>query len=529
MTRYVFPVILALAMAWGLGARPALGQAPTLPLITHPEPGSTQSSLGLMPGAGAVPFGNLPGAGEDVLGGRMGTAYPRVPSMITMPGGVAISPPPPPEISPVVPAQIVTPPLYGPLDRLLGPEEEGPPHGLTLDMAIERLVRENLDLKSRYFEIPQAEADILTASLRANPLLYADSQLVPYGQYSNQRPGGPLQFDLNITYPLDLSRKRLARTLVAARAKQVLEAQYQDAVRIQIDNLDKAFIDVLAARMTVQIREKSLLGLNRVVDATRKYFPKGGATRPDVSRVELLHDSAELLLKSDQEALLRAKRALATLLNFPPNEADRLEIRGTIHDAVLPPPAGDDLIQIALEARPDLTSYRLGIQRAEADVKLARANRFQDVYALFQPYTFQNLAPLGLKSATSWAVGFTVPLPLYNRNQGHIQRTRLNVTQTQTELIALMRQVITEVQHAEREYLVTRDAVQTIEQKMLPKAQQMKEDAYKIFTGGERDVIAYLNTEAYYNEILRLYYETLIRHRRSMLNLNTAVGQRILP
>ena len=88
----------------------------------------------------------------------------------------------------------------------------GPPDGLTLDEAIERLVHENLGLRARSFELPQAEADILTASLRANPLLYADSQLIPYGSYSPQRPGGPVQYDINITYPLDVTHKRKART-----------------------------------------------------------------------------------------------------------------------------------------------------------------------------------------------------------------------------------------------------------------------------------------------------------------------------
>jgi cobalt-zinc-cadmium efflux system outer membrane protein len=47
-----------------------------------------------------------------------------------------------------------------------------------------------MDLYSKSFEIPQAEADILTASLRANPVLYSDVQCVPYGNFSIQRPGG---------------------------------------------------------------------------------------------------------------------------------------------------------------------------------------------------------------------------------------------------------------------------------------------------------------------------------------------------
>ena len=63
-----------------------------------------------------------------------------------------------------------------------------------------------------------------------------------------------------------------------------------------------------------------------------------------------------------------------------------------------------------------------------------------DVYVLFQPYTFQDNTPYGLKSAVSYALGVTVPLPVYNRNQGGIQRAVLNVTQTQTELAETERQ-----------------------------------------------------------------------------------------
>lgn len=88
---------------------------------------------------------------------------------------------------------------------------EGPANGLTLDAAIERLVHSNLDLRSKSFVIPQAEADILTASLRANPLLYADRQLIPYGNDSRDRPGGPTQYDLNITDPLDRNPGNIQR------------------------------------------------------------------------------------------------------------------------------------------------------------------------------------------------------------------------------------------------------------------------------------------------------------------------------
>jgi outer membrane protein, heavy metal efflux system len=520
---------LAIALALGIAVRPARGQAPTTPSqATQFAPGSTQSRMGRPPGAGVVPFGDSPGAGADVLGGRPGAGTPRVPTTITTPGGGytvhpvgGIAPPP------ALPLGNV--PLYGPLELPTGPAEEGPAHGLTLDMAIERMVRENIYLRSVFFEIPQAQADILTASLRANPFLYWDTQLVPYGQYSNRRPGGPLQYDLNLTQPIDLSHKRYSRVLVAAHAKRVLEAQYQDAVRIQIDNLYRAFLDVLSARETVRLRQTSIAGLRKLVEVTKTQRQESSATSADLARGEMWRNTAELMLESDEEMLRRSTRVLAGLLYFPPADADRLEIRGTIHDKAPPPPTGDDLIQIAIDERPDLRAYRLGIDRARADVRLARANRFQDVYLLYQPFTFQNNEPFGLKSSTSWAIGMTIPLPIFNQNQGNIQRSLLNVDQSQIELTGAIRQVITEVQNAEREYLVSRRAVEQFEEKVLVHARKYLEVSHTLFVEGESDVTQYLNAELQYNDSVRSYIEMLIRHRRSMLLLNTAVGQRLLP
>src|SRR4051795_12587258 len=106
----------------------------------------------------------------------------------------------------------------------------------------------------------------------------------------------------------------------------------------------------------------------------------------------------------------------------------------------------EGLIQPAFASRPDLNAYRLGVARADADVKLANAERFSDIYVLAQPYTYQDNRPFGLKSPTSWALGVTVPLPIYNRNQGNIARAKSNASQTRVELAMLERQVASEAE-----------------------------------------------------------------------------------
>jgi cobalt-zinc-cadmium efflux system outer membrane protein len=136
-------------------------------------------------------------------------------------------------------------------------EPEGPPNGLSLDAAIERLVHTNRELLTKQYEIPQAEADIVTGGLRSNPLLFYSTANVPYGSYSRQRPG-EVNTGVSVVYPVDYSGKRKARVAVADQEKRVLVAQYQDAVRREIDHLTSDYVDVLAARRDVRSAEHSL-------------------------------------------------------------------------------------------------------------------------------------------------------------------------------------------------------------------------------------------------------------------------------
>jgi cobalt-zinc-cadmium efflux system outer membrane protein len=508
----------------------AHAQGPTI------EPGSaggagTRLEPGLGPSPGALQgstLGDPGGSDAATLSGAAGRLTGPVPRSVFETGGgqtgLRERPLAPPALVPAA-----TLPVYGALSLPAEGEDLGPADGLTLDAAIERLVRANLELRAQFAEIPQAEADILTASLRANPILYADSQLVPYGQYSRERPGGQTQYDLNISLPLDINNKRQARMNVAGRAKQVLEAQYQNAVRVQIDNLYTAYVDGLAARETVRFASTSVEGLDQLLVPLRQRQEQKLIAAADVERVRVQRETAAVGLDESQALQRQSRHGLAALLNLPAAQAEGLELRGSIRDPFPPPPAADALIGLAMGGRPDLAAFRLGVMRASAEVQLARKNAFQDVYLLYQPYTLQDNTPLGLKSSHSWAVGVTVPLPILNRNQGNIQRARINVAQTQTELAALERAITAEVIRADSEYRTSRAAVERFEREVLPAARTVLESARLNFERGQQDVIFYLNARRDFNDVVRQYRDQLVRHRRSMLALNTAVGRRILP
>src|SRR5262249_49177575 len=133
------------------------------------------------------------------------------------------------------------------------------------------------------------------------------------------------------------------------------------------------------------------------------------------------------------------------------------------------------------------------------------------------------------ESVPAWALGITVPLPVYNRNQGNIERARINVYQSQVQLARTERLVITEVQQAVSEYRVSGQLVESIRDQILPSLEKAIAAREELFREGDVNVYAYLDQRRKYNDTAKAYLDSLVRHRKSMHMLNVAVGRLVLP
>jgi cobalt-zinc-cadmium efflux system outer membrane protein len=400
---------------------------------------------------------------------------------------------------------------------------------MTIGDAVEILVRNNLALVAARMEVPMADADVLTASLRPNPIFYADQQLLPYGHYSFLRPGGPQQADVNVNLPVDVTRKRKARTIVAQRAKKVTEAQLQDVIRAQIDNLYTVYIDVVAARLTLDYSRAYLTGIERLLTAYQARAEQGDIYLAELEGVREQRDQARIQVREATDAVEKTQLILAQYLNFPLQDAAGIRVFDIYRDVRDLPEPRDALVQRALAARPDLIAFRLGVERAHADIRLARANSYPDLYVVYQPYTFQNNTYLGVQSAYSWTLGVTANIPLFNRNQGNIRRARINLTQTEVQMNDLERQVVVDVLNAVREFEASLRSFRDLEKTVVPSARKIRDTAFARFRGGETSSIEFFAAQKDYNDVVRSYRDAVVRHRRAMLDLNTAVGARVLP
>lgn len=513
---------LLLALLLSVAIRPAAAQliaslADDLIILTYKLRGreTTRTHVHLGPGPGSMEsaFPVIPGAPTPPSG---------EPSSAQTPGQANITPPP-------TLAQAPMPtPIYGVLE-IPALADEGPPDGMTLDQAIERLIRDNPDLRMRSKELPKAQADIVSAGLRNNPFVFGDVSNVPYQSYSPQRPG-EVGYGVTLIQPWDVNKKRQVRVRVAQSARNVVECLYQDSIRLQIDNVYTAFLNVLATRETIRQLQVGLEGWEKIVEATQKQFKGGGSiTQADVDRVLLQRDSAFLAVQGARSSLRQARQTLATLLNLPPADADRLDLRGAIGGLDLELPCEEQLIDLALKARPDLNAYRLGVQRAQTEVQMARADRFQDVFILWTPWQFVDNSPINAQSTNSWGISALLTLPVFNRNQGNIARAQTTVSQVVIELQGREQQVISDVRRAYEEYSISLKTVRYYQKNILPRARSVHEDTLRKYKAGIGNVLAVFEAQREYNDVVRRYLEASVQLRRSALRLNTAIGQRLVP
>ncbi len=504
----------------------AFGQGVDIDVLDPPGLAEGTNKLGPALGAaGHAPFGPSSGG---VVGGRAGPSVTRAPLNSATPTAALRRLEAQPDFKVrAIPEAAV--PAYGALELPPAEVPIGPENGYTLDDAVQLLVDRNLELIALRFEVPMADADVLTAGLRSNPVFYADAQLIPYGSYSALRPGGQQQYDVNVTHPLDVNLKRKARAAAARVARSAVEAQLQDAVRNQIDNLYTVFVDVAAAELTLEYSRKYQEGITRLLAINEDLLEKKQIPEDPVFTLRAQQDVSRVQVREAEQALARNTRALARLLNFPREQAASLRIRDKLRDDRPIPMTEGELIDMALERRPDLQAQRVGLQRAHADVRVAQKERLQDLYLLYQPYTFQDNRQSGVEGAYSWALGVTAPMPIYNRNQGNIARAKLNATQTRVELDHAVRLVQDDVADAVQEFELSRQAVIDTETDVLPSARRVRDAAYRRWQGGETNIMEFLESQREFNEHVRAYRDAIVRHRRAVLDLNTAVGARLLP
>src|SRR5262249_49500050 len=175
-------------------------------------------------------------------------------------------------------------------DETLPTPRTVPTTGMALDQVINTCLIADPKIRAGLEVVNQANADLLTSSLKPNPTLLVDGVLLPLTRpFTVDKQGGPPQLDAQLGYPIDwfLFGKRAAAMASAARGVGVSEADYADLIRQRVTDAATAFYDVLEARELLEVARQDVNNLQQVENSLREAVRVGGRSQVDLNRVRL--------------------------------------------------------------------------------------------------------------------------------------------------------------------------------------------------------------------------------------------------
>jgi cobalt-zinc-cadmium efflux system outer membrane protein len=330
---------------------------------------------------------------------------------------------------------------------------------------------------------------------------------------------GSTEGDIGVSNLFERGNKRAHRLQAARDTTAVTRSQVADNERTVAFQVASLFINVQLAESTLELTEQNLKSFQKTVDIGEAQFKGGSISENDFLKIKL-----QLLQfqTDDQQARLARVQALSDLrqqLGYESVPAD-YDISGSFEyqPRIL---ILNELQASALQNRPDLRAAELSINAAGSQYALAKANGRQDV-TLSANYSHVN----GL-SASTFAV--SVPLALFDRNQGEIARTRVAVDQAREQSAAARGQVLTDVKDA-YEALLTNDRVARFYQSGYLDVSQRNRDISEYAYGrGATSLLDFLDAERSYRATQLGYRQAIAAYLTALEQLRQAVGNRSLP
>jgi cobalt-zinc-cadmium efflux system outer membrane protein len=393
---------------------------------------------------------------------------------------------------------------------------------ITLDEAIRIALEHNHNLLAARSTIQQNEAQEITANLRPNPSFFVDWEYLPLsspnGSIGNYLDNST-EADIGLSYLIERGKKRQHRLQAAKDATAVTRSQVADNERSLTFQVATLFINVQLAESTLDLARQDLKSFQNTVDLSEKQYNAGSISENDHLKIEL--QLLQFQTDVQQAELSRAQSLsdLRQLLGYDSVSRD-YDVAGAFDYQPLPLQL-DELQTKALANRPDLRAAQQGITAANSQLELAKANGKQDV-TLQGNYSHVN----GISASTMY---FSIPLAIFDRNQGEIARTRYAITQAQEQQVAASGQVLTDVRDAFEGMRASEQLVKFYLSGSLDVAKKSRDISEYSYRRGASTLLDFLDAERSYRATELSYRQQIAAYLLAVEQMREAVGARTLP
>ena len=383
----------------------------------------------------------------------------------------------------------------------------------------EKFAATNPALQAGQIGISESRAQEITAYLRPNPDLTGTIDQInpftpnPYQPFANALPL------VSASYLHERQHKRELRRESAQKATDIAISSQADLERTLLFNLRTAFVQTLQAKAVLALAKTNLSYWDRVLSVSRDRYTAGDIAQIDLDRLELQRVQFETDVQTAEVNLRTARIQLLTLLNDR-TPVEQFDVTGPFDFSAQILPL-DEFRRIAFEARPDLKAAVQAVDKAETDQRLAAANGSTDpIFGM----DFARNPPIPVY----FGVSVTIPLRIFDRNQGEKLRTQLDIGRNEKLRDAARAQVYSDVDSAYATLNSNLVLLQSYKASYLERAVRVRDTEAFAYQHGGASLLDFLSTENDYRAVQLNYLNLVGSYLTAASQLNLAAGREVI-
>ena len=399
----------------------------------------------------------------------------------------------------VIPAAALQPEAPAPssLPALATPAAGTP---LTLEALEQLALANNPTLVQAATYIDAARGKALQAGLPFNPTASITGEQINAGRTAGEWTFFSLQQQIVSGGKLRLSR------LKYEQEAELAEVQAQ-AQRLKVVNgLTAAYFEVLAAQRSVENHKRLAENAAEAAKVTQQLLNLGQANQQDLLQAEVEASQAAVAVRTTEARLRQDWTHLATLVGVPdlPQQplVGRLEPDG-------PALAWDDSLARLLQDSPELAFAVTKVRQDQTQLQRERREPIPNVTVRGGVgYNYETRNPTA-------EVGLSLPLPLYDRNQGTVRQAAADLARSQAEVARVQLDLRRRFADAFTRYQTARAEAENFRDQVMPKAgkaAELYEEQFKNRRAAFPQVLVARRTVLQLNEE---YNRSLVQYRRA--------------
>ena len=355
---------------------------------------------------------------------------------------------------------------------------------ITLQTALQRALATSPRLTAAERDIGIASGQRIQAGALINPeVSYEQDNSFGSRTYRGTRSA---ETTLQISQLFELFGKRDAR-IAAGQAGVETAAIQRKAIRLEVlAETASAFLSVLGAQRRIQILDEQVAEIDRITPLLQRRVEAGASSLAETGRAEV----ASALVKADRERvrslLATARRELAVLMGDGSPKFSAVSGR---LDTVGRPPDFKAVVA-AIDANPQLVRWTAVYAQRNAELLMARLRPYPDVRVSAGWRHFNDTGDDAVR------LGISVPIPVFDQNQGNILSAQESLAKTRAEreanrnaLIVMAGRAYDTLQGSLRELAILRESA-------IPKSRQAADAIFEGYGQGRFTLLEVLDAQA---------------------------------